>query len=196
MRKRPLHPGYQNRSTYYRNFNPYLNQTFDQPFYPTGLGPYQTPFTQYAKPELPDDWYQGSQYNFGYPLPEENMLSDSQPMMQGNLGENYPPTSVYPGTTQPVGKNVSSGPNQPIQEFPGNPQTNQGGQQNYPSMMPNGMNAYSSPKQPSNLLSQFQNTEGQFDVDKMINTVGQIASTYHQVAPIIKQFGSFIKNFR
>ncbi|HLR52133.1 MAG TPA: YppG family protein [Candidatus Avamphibacillus sp.] len=187
MRKRPLHPAYQNRPTYYRNFNPYFNQTFDQPFYPTGLGPYQTPFTQYAKPELPDDWYQGNQINVGYnhPLPKENMLSNFQPMMQGN-----------PGTTQPTEENMSSGSTQPIQESPGNPQAIQGAEQNYPSMGPNGMNPYSFPKQPNNLLSQFQNTEGQLDVDKMINTVGQLASTYHQVAPIIKQFGAFIKNFR
>ncbi|QGS68037.1 hypothetical protein CV093_03205 [Oceanobacillus sp. 143] len=30
-------------------------------------------------------------------------------------------------------------------------------------------------------------------MDKMLSTVGQIASTYHQVSPIIQQFGSIIK---
>ena len=37
---------------------------------------------------------------------------------------------------------------------------------------------------------------GQMDFDKMLSTVGQLASTYHQVSPIVKQFSTFIKSFR
>ncbi len=44
--------------------------------------------------------------------------------------------------------------------------------------------------------SQFQNQNGQFNLDKMLTTVSQVASTYHQVSPIIKQFGAFMKTFR
>ncbi|CDQ40921.1 MULTISPECIES: YppG family protein [Virgibacillus] len=36
----------------------------------------------------------------------------------------------------------------------------------------------------------------QLDLDKMLSTVGQLANTYHQVSPIVKQFGSLIKTFR
>ncbi|RDW15078.1 YppG family protein [Oceanobacillus chungangensis] len=48
----------------------------------------------------------------------------------------------------------------------------------------------------SNIKSFFQDGNGQVDFDKMLSTVGQLASTYHQVSPIIQQFGSIIKNFR
>ncbi|WP_042220388.1 YppG family protein [Oceanobacillus manasiensis] len=41
-----------------------------------------------------------------------------------------------------------------------------------------------------------QNGGGQFDLDKVLSTVGQIANTYHQVSPIVKQFGSVMKLFR
>ncbi|WP_249872711.1 YppG family protein [Oceanobacillus saliphilus] len=44
--------------------------------------------------------------------------------------------------------------------------------------------------------SYFYNGNGQIDFDKVLSTVGQLASTYHQVTPIVKQFGSLIKNFR
>lgn len=36
----------------------------------------------------------------------------------------------------------------------------------------------------------------QVDFDKMLSTVGQLANTYHQVSPIVKEFGSIIKAFR
>nr|CDQ37473.1 hypothetical protein BN993_07024 [Virgibacillus halodenitrificans] len=51
-------------------------------------------------------------------------------------------------------------------------------------------------QQGNGLLNYFQDNEGQMDLDKMLSTVGQLANTYHQVSPIVKQFGSFIKNFR
>ncbi|WP_067730270.1 YppG family protein [Oceanobacillus damuensis] len=44
--------------------------------------------------------------------------------------------------------------------------------------------------------SYFYNNNGQIDFDKVLSTVGQLASTYHQVTPIVKQFSSLIKNFR
>ncbi|GAB3045396.1 YppG family protein [Virgibacillus ainsalahensis] len=72
-----------------------------------------------------------------------------------------------------------------------------------PEFWPQYMQSYpsyyqSSPVKPgnNNLFAYFQNNEGQVDVDKMISTVGQLANTYHQVSPIVKQFGSLIKSFR
>ncbi|MUK89728.1 hypothetical protein GMD78_15265 [Ornithinibacillus sp. L9] len=49
---------------------------------------------------------------------------------------------------------------------------------------------------PKGILSQFQDENGQINLDKMLSTVGQMANTYHQVQPIIKQFGDLIKTFR
>ncbi|WP_197482197.1 YppG family protein [Oceanobacillus sp. Castelsardo] len=52
------------------------------------------------------------------------------------------------------------------------------------------------PGMPPNIMSQFQKENGQLDFDKVLGTVGQLAHTYHQVAPIFQQFSSFMKNFR
>ncbi|MFS0749017.1 YppG family protein [Oceanobacillus sp. 1P07AA] len=38
--------------------------------------------------------------------------------------------------------------------------------------------------------------ENPLKFDKVMNTVGQLASTYHQVSPIIKEFSTFVKTFR
>ncbi|SHG32331.1 YppG family protein [Ornithinibacillus halophilus] len=46
------------------------------------------------------------------------------------------------------------------------------------------------------ILSQFQDENGQMNLDKMLSTVGQMANTYHQVQPIVKQVSSLLKNFR
>jgi hypothetical protein len=53
------------------------------------------------------------------------------------------------------------------------------------------------PMKPINgFMSNFQNQDGKVDIDKMLGTVGQMANTYHQVSPIFKQFGTFLKGFR
>lgn len=48
----------------------------------------------------------------------------------------------------------------------------------------------------NNVTGYFQNENGQLDFDKMLSTVGQLANTYHQVSPIVKQVGALIKTFR
>ncbi|WP_339229866.1 YppG family protein [Oceanobacillus sp. FSL K6-2867] len=63
-----------------------------------------------------------------------------------------------------------------------------------PNFNPN-MNANQG-QQAAGPMSYFQNGNGQLDFDKIISTVGQIASTYHQVSPIVQQFSSLIKNIR
>lgn len=60
-----------------------------------------------------------------------------------------------------------------------------------PNMNPNG-----NPNPNPGIISQFQDENGQISLDKMLNTVGQMANTYHQVQPIVKQFGSLINMFR
>lgn len=53
-----------------------------------------------------------------------------------------------------------------------------------------------SPYPNNGIKGYFQDEDGQVDFDKMLSTVGQLANTYHQVSPIVKQFGSIIKSFR
>lgn len=43
------------------------------------------------------------------------------------------------------------------------------------------------------VMGYFQNDEGKFDVDKVLNTAGQVANTYQQFSPIVKGIGSFFK---
>lgn len=42
-----------------------------------------------------------------------------------------------------------------------------------------------------NVMGYFQNDEGKFDFDKVMNTAGQISNTYQQVSPLVKGIGSF-----
>lgn len=46
------------------------------------------------------------------------------------------------------------------------------------------------------ILQQFQNENGQIDINKMLSTVGQLANTVQQVSPVFKQVGDLIKSFR
>lgn len=39
------------------------------------------------------------------------------------------------------------------------------------------------------------NENNPFNFDTVISKVGQLASTYHQVSPIVKQFSTFVKGF-
>lgn len=72
------------------------------------------------------------------------------------------------------------------------------GQPSPQSMQQMGMQSSQNMEQEANMQQTQQSTApGQsFDLDKMLSTVGQLANTYHQVSPIVKQFGSLIKTFR
>ncbi|MFA1822580.1 YppG family protein [Virgibacillus oceani] len=74
-------------------------------------------------------------------------------------------------------------------------------QPNWQGMMHQPQGNYTSQPQPpikpvNSIMSNFQNQDGKVDIDKMLGTVGQMANTYHQVSPIFKQFGTFLKGFR
>lgn len=43
------------------------------------------------------------------------------------------------------------------------------------------------------VMGYFQNEQGQFDLDKVLNTAGQVANTYQQISPLVKGIGSFLK---
>ncbi|WP_082235577.1 YppG family protein [Halobacillus massiliensis] len=47
-----------------------------------------------------------------------------------------------------------------------------------------------------NLMSYFQDDEGQLDFNKMMNTTGQVMQTIKQVSPVVKGIGTFVKGMR
>jgi hypothetical protein len=54
-----------------------------------------------------------------------------------------------------------------------------------------------SPEEPSSgIFGNFTDENGQLNFDKMMGSISQIAGTYHQVTPIIKEIGSLINSFR
>lgn len=46
------------------------------------------------------------------------------------------------------------------------------------------------------ILQQFLNKDGQVDVQKMLQTIGQFADTVQQVSPVIREINDIIKSFR
>lgn len=50
--------------------------------------------------------------------------------------------------------------------------------------------------QPPGFLTQFQDGNGQMNLDKVLSTVSQLANTFQQVTPVIQQMGAMIKTFR
>lgn len=51
-------------------------------------------------------------------------------------------------------------------------------------------------KQTPPLLQYFQTEEGDMDIEKVMYTVNQLASTYQQVSPIFKNVGNLLKNIQ
>lgn len=196
MRKKPFYRPAVTRQMAYNNHD-YTYPRTNQP-YPLSSQPTlsQTPFTQYAKPRQPDDWYQTHQEppNYAASFPYENGHTTSYPMPDFMEGEHpfYSEPSSYPYPED----GGSPGYQQPPHTDPGFPQPPYHQEGGYPNTGENSVAPPTMQEQPNGILSQFQNTNGQIDVDKMLTTVGQLANTYHQVAPIIKQFSSFMKTFR
>lgn len=48
----------------------------------------------------------------------------------------------------------------------------------------------------SRMLQQFLDENGQVDIQKMLQTVGQLADTVQQVSPVIRQVNDLIRQFR
>lgn len=95
---------------------------------------------------------------------------------------------MNPGYTQ----NIFQNPLIPMEES-GNPYLS-------PGMAQPGMNHYplhsSFPKQPggfSSLMNSFKAKDGTLDINKMVNTAGQMVSAISQVSSLVKGFGGFLK---
>src|SRR5690625_5041923 len=65
-----------------------------------------------------------------------------------------------------------------------------------PNINPQQQSPFNQQPMTANIMQQFQDAEGQVDINKMLSTVGQLANTVQQVSPMIKQFGTFVSGFR
>ncbi|MDY0410442.1 hypothetical protein ACFFIS_16345 [Virgibacillus soli] len=133
-----------------------FNQSTPVPLHQNGSmnqnNAYVTPFEQFSKPKLPENWHE-STMNMQQDTPQP-MFGQQQNMQQQNMQQ------------------------QNMQQQTIEHQTPQ--QQNMQMQSSNEM---------------YPNQKGQFDLDKVLTTVGQLANTYHQVSPIVKQVGSLLKTF-
>lgn len=116
----------------------------------------------------------------------------------------YPPDDMYYTSDpsymqQPFNSNppvYGNAPNQTPFEYFAKPAQPEDWSYNMQQPNPSNYSSQQMNAPPNNVMGYFQNENGQMDFDKMLSTVGQIANTYHQVSPIVKQVGALIKTFR
>lgn len=61
---------------------------------------------------------------------------------------------------------------------------------------PANLNSESERVASARIMQQFLDENGQVDIQKMLQTVGQLADTVQQVSPVIKQLNDLIRAFR
>lgn len=122
------------------------------------------------------------------------------------MRQNYYPPQYYQSIQQPFHPsesmqyypNMYQQPQTPFEQFakPTQPQdwyaSNQQSQGNNQQSQANNQQA----QVQNGAMPPFPGQGGQLNLDKVLSTVSQMANTYHQVSPIIKQFGDFMKAFR
>jgi len=115
-----------------------------------------------------------NQMNYNYPHPPSQVQTPFDYFAKPNIPDYWPEfmqenPNYYPPQPQP----------QPQSQPQPQPHTQQ--------PMPN---------HNQGIMNQFQDQSGQIDFNKMLSTVGQLATTVQQVSPILKNVGSFINLFR
>ncbi|WP_185805387.1 YppG family protein [Bacillus canaveralius] len=166
-RMKPVNPGW-NRQQFMQH--PYFQQA--------NINPY----LQYSGPQIPPMNASGNGYT-PYHAPY------SQSFYQGNGGTTYVPHQ--PSFSQMVFQN----PLHPIEEmYTAN--TNYVQQQNpYPGVNPYPKNMFMA-KQSSgmkSILNSFKGQDGSLDINKMVNTAGQMMNAVSQVSSMIKGIGGTLK---
>lgn len=83
--------------------------------------------------------------------------------------------------------------------------------QHFPIKQPTPYELYAKPAQPMDWFQSgkqaqnstdnpnpgsFTDNNGQIEFDKLLSSINQVAGTYHQVSPIVKQLSSLVKMFR
>ena len=130
-----------------------------------------------------------------YTLPDYDSYGPSYPNeanMFMNEGQ-YPPCPCQYQMAQSAFMN----PAQPV--FANQQMHAQGYQFPNPNLNPN-INPNPNPggetTQEQRMLQQFLNEDGQVDIQKMLQTIGQFADTVQQVSPVVKQINDIIRSFR
>ncbi|MBM7661299.1 hypothetical protein JOC85_002071 [Bacillus mesophilus] len=123
--------------------------------------------------------YQGFQQNHGF---QPNQYSNPQQMY--NQSTNAQP-NINPNT------NFNN-----MNQYPNYMNMNQQGSIPFQMPYPNQGTSNQTPKQTSgfgSILNQFKTKEGGYDVNKMMDTAGQMVNTVNQLNGVFKQVGTFFK---
>nr|WP_295973281.1 YppG family protein [uncultured Bacillus sp.] len=168
-------------------------------------GSYFMPFQRSAVPRYRQQPYLLTQGMNGFLTPPVNPFVTSQAMLQ-----NYPPFSDLDPHFQPAingsPQAIYQQPNGiPAQQVFQNPlySPEQEAAPEKQAMQPNGypfMNPYPKAsflaKQPSGMktvLNSFKAQDGSLDINKMVDTAGQMISAVNQVSSVVKNFGGMFK---
>ncbi|RFU66071.1 hypothetical protein D0466_06360 [Peribacillus glennii] len=120
-------------------------------------------------------------YMNGNPVPFPSHFLPEQ-----HMNMQYPPAAHPQQPNKNNGLNPFENPLQPVQK---RPPVQQAFANPYPSQQ-------FMKKQPSGIqsvLNQFKTQDGSIDINKMMNTAGQMMSTFSQVSSIVKGFGGKLK---
>jgi hypothetical protein len=139
--------------------------------------PYQQPNPYYQQP-----------YQQSYPQPyspyDVTFQHGGMPQQTHNLAGQYPPKDAQFLFQNPLQPKEEMTPNQYAPQMNGYPVMN-------PYPKPNGM-----PKQPGgiqSLMNSFKSQDGTVDVNKMVNTAGQMVNAVTQVSSLVKGIGGIFK---
>jgi hypothetical protein len=180
-----LNHGYSGQMNYGRPFHypaqfqgvprnqPYQNQ----PVQSMEWYPYQQPNPYYQQP------YQQS-YPQPYPPYDVTFQPGGMPQQTHNPAGQYPHKDAQFLFQNPLQPKEEMTPNQYAPQMNGYPVMN-------PYPKPNGM-----PKQPGgiqSIMNSFKSQDGTVDVNKMVNTAGQMVNAVTQVSSIVKGLGGIFK---
>lgn len=182
------------RSQFYPPYMPHMELGMDQnnwrqlqhPYYPTPSGnmgsfnnPYYQPFSNGSENMYPNSYpslalqgFMPNQFPYGgFPMGQQGM----------QMGQSNFPQSVFQNPLDPETGKQHSNSQHPY----------------YSNTM---MNPYPKqsfiPKQPSgvqSLLNSFKGQDGSVDINKMMNTAGQMMNAVNQVSSLVKGLGGIIK---
>jgi hypothetical protein len=164
--------------------NPFINSEIRQQPYPLMQGmngdpqqnwdPYLNPyFTQNNQPMQGVNPYLFQQENSGY--------YQQQPIFQPSVNKPY---------SQTIFQNPLHSPEEP---YPQKQQTIQPNSYPYMNPYPKGSFMTKPPSGMKNVLNSFKSQDGSFDINKMVDTAGQMMNAVSQVSSVVKGFGGMFK---
>ncbi|QED48395.1 YppG family protein [Cytobacillus dafuensis] len=152
------------------------------PYYPANIAPYNHQLQQ--QPFFGNQTFHPDTYPYA---PSQNMMHNQYQ----NAGFNMHQTEM---------QMPSSNYTQSIFQNPLEPEQNQMAQPQNPYMSNPYMNPYPKqsfvPKQPSgvqSIMNSFKAQDGSIDINKMMNTAGQMMNAVNQVSSLVKGLGGMIK---